>query len=175
MNTLKKCIWTQWYASSVLNLQWRSAFRLVRNIQRALRPSQSTNRNVALSYTVSCPLSIIMKGAGTYKVFKIPKLILRSVLILMLGCEKHWHPLKHRTDKVRTPTSFSPPPQGQDTSHILLSKKLQIQLASLILVTAPLERGAGKRAVEIVFPSCRKPKCFNKILQTRWNNQELIL
>lgn len=51
--------------------------------------SQSTDRNMALSYTVSCPLSIIMKGAGTYKVFKIPKLILRSVLILMLGCEKH--------------------------------------------------------------------------------------
>lgn len=106
--------------------------------------SQSTDRNMALSYTVSCPLSIIMKGAGTYKVFKIPKLILRSVLILMLGCEKHWHPLKHRTDKVRTPTSFSPPLQGQDTSHILLSKKLQIQLASLILVHTSSGEGSRK-------------------------------
>lgn len=40
------------------------------------------------------------------KTILIPKLILRRVLVLMLGCEKHWHPLKHRTDKVRTPTPF---------------------------------------------------------------------
>lgn len=106
--------------------------------------TQNTDRNMALSYTVSCQLSIIMKGAATYKIFKIPKLILRCVLVLMLGCEKRWHPLKHRSDKVRTPTPFSPPPQGQDTNHILLSKKLQIQLVlnfgSQLLWRGELER-----------------------------------
>lgn len=88
--------------------------------------TQSTDRNMALSYTFSCQLSIITKGAVTYKFFKIPKLIWDVSLYLCLNVRNTDIPLKHRTDKVRTPTPFSPPPQGQDRNHILLSKKLQI-------------------------------------------------
>lgn len=68
--------------------------------------TQSTDRNMALSYTVSCQLSIIMKGAAIYKIFKIPKLILRCVLVLMLGCEKCWLPWSTEVIKWELPCPF---------------------------------------------------------------------